>query len=216
MPDYDFKDLRVKFEGQMEIRAVYGQLFQDLWVLQMLDGLRNGVYVEIGAHHPTHLSNTKLLEESFGWRGIGVELDKTCWKSCQVRRNQVILADATELDYRKALADRKLPLKIDYLSVDCEPATVTFAALKKALADGVEPAVITFEHESYSEGTEVREEARAYLGDLGYQLIVGNVGIGDISFEDWFAHKDRVSEARRQACLSLAETNDGGEYLFGS
>ncbi len=214
---YEISDMKVRFSGDTEtVGKVNGQLLQDLWVLQMLDGRREGVYVEIGAHDPVHLSNTKLLEETFGWRGLGVEIDQDCWKKCRYRRNPVLLADATMVDYAKELRVRGLPLGIDYLSVDCEPATVTFEALKKALAGGVDPAIITFEHEVYGEGPEVRDESRAYLQGMGYQLIVGNVGIGEISFEDWYAHVDRVPAERREACLSLEEFNDAGFYMFGS
>lgn len=212
---YDIEDLKVKFDGYKGVPGVNGQLFQDLWVLQMLDGKREGVYVEIGAADPVYMSNTKLLEELFGWRGIGVELDEERCQNCQVRVNPVIHADATEVDYRKELTDRGLPLKIDYLSVDCEPASVTFAALKKVLEGGIEPALITFEHEFYAEGEAVRNEAREYLKGKGYHLIAGNVGIGAMSFEDWYAHESRVPIARLFVCSSLEESNDAGVLLFG-
>jgi len=212
---YDIGEIKVKFDGYKDVPGVNGQLFQDLWVLQMLDGKREGVYVEIGAADPVFMSNTKLLEEVFGWRGIGVELDEGRWQNCQVRENPVINADATEVDYRKELTERGLPLEIDYLSVDCEPAPVTFKALQRVFECGVRPALITFEHEFYAEGETVRNEARAYLDGLGYHLIAENVGVGTMSFEDWYAHRDRVPAARRHVCSSLEESNDAGVYLFG-
>ncbi len=47
------------------------QLEQDLWVLSHT-GDTPGYFIEIGAFHPSELSNTCLLEEK-GWRGACVE-----------------------------------------------------------------------------------------------------------------------------------------------
>ena len=49
---------------------------QDMFVLSMLDGKRNGVYVEIGADKPKIINNSYLLERKFGWRGVSFELDE--------------------------------------------------------------------------------------------------------------------------------------------
>lgn len=54
------------------------QLRQDLFVLACLDFKRNGYFVEFGATDGVTLSNTYLLERSFGWRGILAEPAR-CW-----------------------------------------------------------------------------------------------------------------------------------------
>jgi FkbM family methyltransferase len=51
----------------------HAQLFQDLWALNVSGGKRDGFFVEIGAADGVYLSNTLLLEEAYGWRGILVE-----------------------------------------------------------------------------------------------------------------------------------------------
>lgn len=51
----------------------HGQILQDLWVLFELDLQQNGYFVEFGAYDGTVHSNTKLLEDSFGWTGILAE-----------------------------------------------------------------------------------------------------------------------------------------------
>lgn len=58
--------------------AVFGsksrsQLFQDLWVLFETASLTNGFFVEFGADDGVTNSNTLLLEQAFGWKGILAE-----------------------------------------------------------------------------------------------------------------------------------------------
>jgi FkbM family methyltransferase len=34
---------------------------------------RNGIYVDVGAHHPMRFSNTHLLSQRFGWTGVNID-----------------------------------------------------------------------------------------------------------------------------------------------
>jgi FkbM family methyltransferase len=49
------------------------QLFQDLLVLFLTKSKRNGTFVEVGAGDGIFLSNSYLLETTFGWSGILAE-----------------------------------------------------------------------------------------------------------------------------------------------
>lgn len=51
----------------------HGQILQDLWVLYELDLKTHGYFVEFGAYDGTAHSNTKLLEQRFGWTGLLAE-----------------------------------------------------------------------------------------------------------------------------------------------
>lgn len=51
----------------------HSQLGQDLEVLKFYNNKPSGFFVEIGASDGIALSNTFLLENNFGWRGICVE-----------------------------------------------------------------------------------------------------------------------------------------------
>jgi FkbM family methyltransferase len=51
----------------------HGQILQDLWVAFELDLQPRGYFVEFGAHDGSLHSNTKLLEDRFGWTGLLVE-----------------------------------------------------------------------------------------------------------------------------------------------
>lgn len=52
---------------------MYSQLGQDLLVLEILDGMREGFFLDSGASDGITSSNTKLLEDVYGWNGICIE-----------------------------------------------------------------------------------------------------------------------------------------------
>jgi FkbM family methyltransferase len=70
---------------------VHAQLFQDLLVLFLLDGKRDGYFVEFGAMDGITLSNTFLLESKYSWRGIAAEPAR-CWHQ-ELRRNRTCSLD---------------------------------------------------------------------------------------------------------------------------
>ena len=49
------------------------QLFQDKWVIMMIQGKQRGVFLEIGSTDGVELNNTFCLEKNFSWSGICVE-----------------------------------------------------------------------------------------------------------------------------------------------
>jgi FkbM family methyltransferase len=55
------------------IESSKSDLHQDLFVLSELNFMRNGFFVEIGATNGLDGSNSFLMENSFGWKGILVE-----------------------------------------------------------------------------------------------------------------------------------------------
>jgi len=58
---------------QANLARSHGQFLQDLWVAYELRGLRDGFFVEFGAADGVHASNSLLLEQDLGWRGILAE-----------------------------------------------------------------------------------------------------------------------------------------------
>jgi FkbM family methyltransferase len=50
----------------------FSQEGEDLIIGRMFDGVRNGFFVDVGAHHPFRFSNTWLLYRR-GWRGINID-----------------------------------------------------------------------------------------------------------------------------------------------
>src|SRR5262249_16004997 len=72
------------------LKIAQAQVFQDLWVLFETNCKRNGYFIEFGAGDGRRMSNTFLLEKSFGWRGIVAEPNPYFHEELKKNRNCLI------------------------------------------------------------------------------------------------------------------------------
>ena len=204
--------LKYKFPGSENIEKNYSQTYQDMFILTMLDGKRNGVYFEIGAADPFYGSNSALLEE-FGWTGTSLEIkEEEVTKFNAVRKNKAIQTDATLYNYST------LKGHIDYLQVDCEPPKTTFEILKMIPFEQCTFGVITFEHDYYADVTKsYRALSRNYLLSKGYLLVASNIAPDDTSaYEDWWVHPKHVDPEIIKVMLKADDTTKNAEkYMLG-
>lgn len=211
-------NLRYPFGGSNNLNETYSQAYQDIFVLTVLNGKKNGWYVEIGAGVPKFCNNTYCLSKNFNWNGISIDLQPHTdqWK-LERPNNIFVLKDAFSIDYDNMLYGTD---SIDYLQLDIEPSQHTFEILKK-MPTSKRYAVITFETEYYMGGDNIiiRDESREYLKHLGYELIVPDAKVfwqGDmVPFEDWYVD---LSLVNKHVALSIQEmakyTQDPKELLF--
>ena len=191
----NYENLKTKFTGAENIENNWSQSMQDMFVLSMLDGKRNGVYVEIGADQPRVISNTYLLENNFDWLGVSFELDAdkvTYFNS--IRKNKCLSEDATLYNYKSLFEERNYPKQIDYLQLDIDPAEGTLRALKALPLDDYRFSVITYETDVYSSGADIQDEQIEILESHGYQLVAKNVKCEGNPYEDWWIDPAIVSE----------------------
>jgi hypothetical protein len=189
----DLDNLRYKFTDSEKIENNYSQAFQDMFVLSILNGKKNGTYVEIGADHGVVISNTYLLETNFNWTGVSLEIDQEkVNKYNLLRKNKCICADAIEFDYKTFFEENDYPKQIDYLQVDIEPAWQTLKALKSLPLDEYRFSVITYETDLYKDGPDSGEEAMSILLSHGYELVVRNVANLNNPYEDWYVDPNVV------------------------
>jgi hypothetical protein len=99
--------LKFQFKDCKLINKNYSQAYQDMFVLSMLDGKRNGYFVEIGTFHPTEISNTFLLENEFGWSGVSIDINNIHGFESQ-RKSKLIVQNALEIDYKKLFEDNNI------------------------------------------------------------------------------------------------------------
>ena len=72
-----------------------------------------------------------MLEREFGWTGISLELfDRFSSQWNGVRSNPCITCDATKVDLNALIEDNNLPMVIDFLQLDIDPASSTFKVLE--------------------------------------------------------------------------------------
>ena len=193
----DYENLRYKFSNSETIENNYSQAFQDMFVLSMLDGKKNGIYIEVGGDHPLTINNTYILEKEFDWTGISFEIREDAVKFYnQYRKNKCLCANATNLNYSEIFEEYNLPNQIDYLQLDIEPAHQTLAALKQFDLEKYRFSVITFETDAYMGNSHVIDESRSILLDLGYKLVASNVCNQGNPFEDWYIDPMVVPEQR--------------------
>ena len=191
----NYENLKTKFTGAENIENNWSQSMQDMFVLSMLDGKRDGVYVEIGPDQPRVISNTYLLENNFDWSGVSFELDAdkvTYFNS--IRKNKCLSEDATLYDYKSLFEERNYPKQIDYLQLDIDPAEGTLRALKAIHLDDYRCSVITYETDVYSSGADIQDEQIEILESHGYQLVAKNVKCEGNPYEDWWIDPAIVSE----------------------
>lgn len=93
------------------------QLFQDLFVLFMTGEKRGGYFVEFGATNGVTLSNSCLLEKSFGWNGILAEPAR-CWhadlmvnRNCKIETKCVWDKSGERLEFNEVSAQELSTIK---------------------------------------------------------------------------------------------------------
>ncbi len=190
--------LKYQFQNYEKINENFSQIYQDIFVLSMTNGKKEGTYLEVGAGYPKKGNNTFLLEKEFDWKGVSIDINP---KSKELfdknRKNESICADATSIDYIQLLSEHYKSTSIDYLQLDCDPANITYDILQKIPFDNFKFGVITYEHDFYNDSTgSYREKSRVFLKGKGYKLICGNISpLKDkYPFEDWWIHPDLIDE----------------------
>ena len=188
----DFERIKFLFPGLERIHKNYSKHFQDLFVLSLYNGKKRGSYLEIGSGDPFVHNNTALLETEFDWKGISIDNSEAlCYNFKENRNNTVICTDATEIDYNDLFDKHCIEPVIDYLQVDCDEASISI--LEKLPFDTHKFGVITFEHDTYRLGTDIRDRARTLLKKNGYKLLVNDAAFSpQHSYEDWYIHPDVV------------------------
>lgn len=221
-PTYDQSKhikLRHRFSSSVSIGKNNSESYQDMFVLSMLDGKKDGYYLEIGAGDPEYGNNTLLLEKEFGWKGVGLDLsDDFVAAHNRIRKNKCLLKDATTINYENFLNGLGFPTTIDYLQIDCDPPEVSYNILLTIPFDTYTFAVITYEHDYYCDETKsFRDKSRQYLESYGYIRVVGNVSPeGKNPYEDWWVNPNLINRIIFQKMFrENDDTIKAEDYMLG-
>ena len=219
---------RFPFNGIETLQVNYSQAWQDIFILTMLKGMRNGRYLEIGGHVPVSNNNTCLLHRQFGWSGMTLEIDPLHFPLWKWERplSRLLIADALAVDYAQALPSwfGEQDKRLDYLQLDIDPSINTLGVLKRLPLEDWRFSVITFETDVYTKDFRARDESRAILSDHGYVLVAKDVSVmfspvssQPIPFEDWWVDPQVVDQQLIDSYQSInAHTNLPQNLLFSS
>ena len=156
----------------------------------------NGIYLEIGAHHPIINSNTYNLEIECNWKGVSIENDlsfKSFWDKHTKRKNEIIWDDAFNINYELLIKKKKFPNRLNYLSCDIEPAENTFKILKQIVNSNLSFDYISFEHDKYDIGDKYEKLSFDFLNEHNYKIAIKNVYSRNKKnkvFETWFVNEN--------------------------
>lgn len=167
----------------------YSQAGQDKFVLSRIPS--PGTFLDLGCNDPI-TSNNSLALENRGWKGLLIDNDPVMVDLCIKlgRTNPVLLLDVTKVDWSALVSQHGLGKEIDYLSLDVDGPDLD--VLKTLIESGFKFKVITFEHNRYCWGEQLRQESRQYLLSQGYELTVPDVKVYDqhypdgVEYEDWW------------------------------
>ena len=143
-------------------------------------------------------SNTVLLEEN-GWNGICVEGHgpSHAYRLAKAKRAHVLNVYIPQTKIKDMLDEHNAPKVIDYVSVDIDP--MSMIALDNFPFDEYEFKVMTFEHDTYRNGPEQKDQAYALLTEKGYVRLCNDVNVPEaqgvgLYFEDWYVNPKYFSE----------------------
>jgi len=171
--------------------TTFSQIGQDLWVEKTLKEKIDGLFLDIGCGFPKKINNTYLLEKKHNWKGISIDIDPSyteMWAKSNRKNSIFLLQDALTIDYTKLIEGflkENGKDRIDYLSMDLEPPSLTLEALHKLPLNKYRFSVITFEHDLYRGNLHLLQESRKIFNSHNYKLVVDNIN----NQEDWWIDK---------------------------
>lgn len=167
----------------------YSQAGQDKEVFSIYGS--SGIFLDIGCNDPSFHNNTYALEMN-GWTGLLLDIDPYMVSLCERVRssdNSYVCGDITNIDLSKLLQESNIPQKIHYVSMDADSANKFL--IENFPFKQYNVGFITFEHDLYRIGPELKIAATKILTSHGFELYKENViaqGYGE--FEDWWINKN--------------------------
>jgi len=176
----------------------YSQSGQDIFTYYICN-TNNGYFLDFGCSDPIFLNNTYLLELN-GWNGLMIDIDYESIMNCKkIRKSDSflvdlknIIIDKKELKLIEFLKKYNCPKIIDYISFDVDEDTLNI--MNKFPFNKYEFKCMTFEHDSYRVGNELKNYSRKIFTNFGYKLICSDVKSGNNAFEDWYINPNYINE----------------------
>lgn len=174
--------------------TTYSQASQDLFALYINNFKEDGYFLDLGCNQPFEGNNSALLE-SLGWKGILIDYQQFFVDFClSKRKNKVLNADLIQTNITDILIENNAPNIIDYVSIDLDNHAA-LSCIQNLNFDKFKIKCMTFEHDAYSLGDEMRSISREFLLSKGLKIICKDVTIyNGKQFEDWYVDPELVEK----------------------
>lgn len=188
----------------------YSQAGQDVFVRLLTNFSPFGYFVDIGCQYPKCLNNTYTLED-LGWQGIMIDKDQKVIGQCKKDRlASVIEADLLQTNLIDIFTSYNVPKVIDYISMDIDWATDY--VISNFPWDQYEFKIMTFEHDSYTAGPQLRDKSRELFESKGYVRVCSDVQNQGNSFEDWYINPKYIP---REIYNNYVQSQVNYDQIFG-
>tara|TARA_R100000655_G_scaffold103376_1_gene149796 strand:+ start:527 stop:1105 length:579 start_codon:yes stop_codon:yes gene_type:complete len=180
----------------------YSQCSQDRFVIDVLNNLNNienGTFLDFGCWKPHEGNNTYVLEKKYSFTGISIDIDASViplWEHSDRNDKNFKLIDLSSANIKEILGNNYPNTKIiDYFSFDLEPPLLTLEVLQKIPFDEYRFKVVTYEHDGHR-GFDTIKPSREIFTKNGYKRIKSdlmeqywrNVSLA----EDWWVLPDLI------------------------
>lgn len=166
------------------------QAHQDIFALLANNFKIGGYFIDLGSNEPIVCNNTYILESIFSWNGLLVDFVPFLVEQCrQQRKAKALQADLNLISPTSLLDDYFSPQIIDYLSLDLDN-DATEIALKNFNFQKYHVRCLTFEHDSYLRGDNLKNLSREILSKVGMRLVCSDVKFNGSTFEDWYVDSE--------------------------
>ncbi len=170
----------------------YSQMSQDKIVAHLFKN-KKGFFLDFGSGDGVSTNNpcgnNTLLLEQIGWNGLSIDIDPyliSIFK--KYRSTSSECTDLTICDIELLLKKHNCPDLIDYFSFDIDEASNH--VIKKFPFKNFQFKFITFEHDLYANGPELKDLGFEIFSELGYKRLVNNVNLSPHgAVEDWYINE---------------------------
>ena len=178
----------------------YSKERQDMFVHYLFKNNNDTkIFLDVGCYHPFDGNNTKALEDQ-GWEGALFDIREKWTELCkQARESEVFLVDVATPEFVEMIVNKYPNKLVDYISLDVDSGTLK--ALIGITENNVRFKCMTLEHDSYKEGSTIRDVSREILKQNGYFLLFEDVktDLTDLGgwqpWEDWWIDPQYFSDA---------------------
>ncbi len=101
-------ELKESLSKQEFSQITFAQFGEDIMMMPFFESrglLKDGFFVDVGAHHPFRMSNTAIYYNCFGWRGINVEANPNVidefkkYRDRDININAAVSDDSSEIAF---------------------------------------------------------------------------------------------------------------------